>query len=245
MKLKVLGLVGTLAVCNGCMSMSSMQTARVLTDGKGEANVEAGYFSMKSFVKDGDSSISLPYFGGGYRRGFGNNIDAGLKYVLPGTISADGKYQFVDTPEFAMATGVGVGYFSLESKSGDAKTSSTAIDLSIPLHTSYDINESFALYLTPKYTARMVSNKSSGYSESDLNKSSSDTRSLMGASVGTKIGKDSGVYLEMTYTQDLTASEPIMPALSMPVAIALKLEKFSLKKAVAIAFTVIGIWLLI
>lgn len=37
----------------------------------------------------------------------------------------------------------------------------------------------------------------------------------------------------------------LAPALSMPVAIALKLEKFSLKKAVAIAFTVIGIWLLI
>ena len=194
-----LSLLGcTVVLAAGCANISSLQTAQTLAPNQGEFVAGGGYFVMpdlnEELSKDSDESVELafPYAEFMYRRGFFENFDAGLKLTIIGTIAVDGKYRFLNTGAFALATGLGVGYVNIVSEStsdGEAtETDSRVIDLSVPLHMSYDVNDAFAFYLSPKYNLRIIDN---------------EVGHLGGATIGVRVGQSAGLYLETSYLVDL------------------------------------------
>lgn len=180
-----LGLTALLA--SGCINVASLQTAQTLDPGQSELTVGGGLYV------DAETGDSAPAATFQYRRGIVENFDVGARATILGTAGIDGKYRFVDADGFALAAGLSVGYLSFSVGSGEAEASTTFIDTMVPLFASYDINEYFAVYLSPKYVLRTTLP-----SEGDT-----DFSNNLGGTGGIKIGDGFGVYLEGSALQPL------------------------------------------
>ena len=126
-----------------------------------------------------------------YRRGFSEKFDMGFKLTLIGTFSIDGKYNLYDSKKFAVATGLGLSHASLKNE-GYEKI--TIIDITFPLHTSYHINDNFAVYISPKYNIRIADNN----------------QNMLGATFRARIGNKFGLYLESSYYMVLDIDSPVV-----------------------------------
>ena len=199
MKTRILSLLSSAILLGGvgCANVSALQTARALKSGDSELAVGGGYFTMPALndvleeaamesmtSDDVDTSIEIPYLEVSYRHGLGSDMDFGIKLTLVGTLAADFKYQFLDVNGFSLAAGAGLGAFYLSSDSDNF----TMVDAMIPIYASYDVSEAFALYVSPKYILRTING---------------EPLHLGGLTAGTKMGKDMGVYLELSYLQYL------------------------------------------
>lgn len=183
-KIIILAALMSAGFLSGCVSMSSLQTARTLKDGESRQTFGGGVFNSKSKIGTLEFESNLPYVEYSYRRGFGENFDAGLKLTLIGAYAADAKYQVYAAEKFAMSVGAGLGYMSYETKSGDVESKVNYIDVILPVYFSYDFTPGFSLYAAPKYVHRSASGDATG------------SDSIVGAAVGTKIGEKSGVFIE-------------------------------------------------
>ena len=172
-----------LSLCH-CASVSTLQTGRVLDEGESSHAIGLGTYSSDDFL--GGSKISLPLLEYSYRRGMWEDIDVGVKLAIIGSLNLDMKYNFVNGEKFAMATGIGLGYLDFESTTGTTKSKATILDFVLPLYLSYDVGDMTTLYGAGKYILRTVS--------SDLNVSSDG--SMASTSLGVKVGKTSGMFLE-------------------------------------------------
>lgn len=89
----------------GCSSFSTFQTSEVTPPG--EVTIGGGISSMgESGDYEGDIIYCIPEIYGRY--GISDNLDVGVKYTFPLTVSSDIKYQFIKTPlpvalDFGMA----------------------------------------------------------------------------------------------------------------------------------------------
>lgn len=187
--LLVLALASTSSLFSGCANMSTLQTARVEPPGKSNVTIAAGYVNFASYTTAaGGASIGLPYAEGMYRRGIVQNLDFGVRLTLIGTVAGDVKYQLVDAGGFALSLGAGLGFLYLDS----AGTGVLLLDTQVPVYMSYDFNEYFALYLTPKFLLRAVVVTSGSATASGLSP-------MFGGSFGLKAGKDIGGLGEVSY----------------------------------------------
>lgn len=184
----------------GCINMSTLQTAETLPKGKARVSIGGGYYTspaVNSALKENDvveNDINVPYLEGGIRYGVSENLDVGGKLTIIGTISADAKYRLLDQEELDLAVGGGIGYFSLETGSGDQTSTFRAFDFMIPFYASYRTAPWFAMYAAPKYVLRyMTSDTSSG------------SMSLMGSSLGLMFGEDKGAAIEVSYLKDVSS----------------------------------------
>jgi hypothetical protein len=168
----------------GCVSMSTLQTARTLAPDQSQQSFGGGVYNSK--LKSGSVTLdsNLPYMEYAYRRGFFKDFDAGLKLTIIGAYQADVKYQLLDANNFVLAVGGGLAYMEYKVSSGGTDTNVKYIDAILPLYMSYDFNSSFAMYLSPKYILRSATGDVKG------------NESLVGVGIGTKIGEKKGVYLE-------------------------------------------------
>ncbi|MGL1903646.1 MAG: hypothetical protein OCC49_16030 [Fibrobacterales bacterium] len=183
--------------------MSSLQTAKTLDPGKGRLIAGGGYYTSPEINEIVDSlttseELAFPYLEIAYRRGIVENFDMGLKLTLIGTMFLDGKYQLIDSESYAIATGAGVGYVSIESGSGDFKTKTDIYDIQVPVYASYHLGDYVAVYATPKYNLRIFGGDGSGAS------------SMVGSTAGLKIGKDAGIFVEATYMTDVSDDFSLM-----------------------------------
>ena len=179
---------------SGCANMSSLQTAQTLPPGDHQFVMGGGYFTMPELSQElsettegEDVVLRAAYAEFMYRHGIAENFDAGIKLTLIGTLALDGKYRFVNAGGFAMATGVSVGYLRLESTEGTNGDVTNIVDVTVPLHMSFDLGESAAIYLSPKYNLR----------------SADGIIHLGGGTFGVRLGADIGLYLEVSYVVDL------------------------------------------
>lgn len=214
----------------GCLSMSSLQTAEILPVGETTVEMGAGVYTSPSIndaineASDSSSSVDdeeaksimIPYFEFGFRMGLTENYEMGARYTLPGAITVDGKYSLLNQEEFDVAVGLAVGYQSYEASSTsdsadssegsvETKSKATMLDVTIPLYTSYRINDSFAFYGTPKFILRNA--KSESKTDAETTKSSSILR-MAGLTVGTLINgysKGKGIAFEITYAKDISS----------------------------------------
>lgn len=208
-----------------CISMSSLQTAEILKQGEGRVLFGLGYYTSPAINKAIDDldeatnnttkndDLKMPYIELGYRRALSETFELGFKYTFPGSLGLDGKFGLLNTENFDLALGLGVGYLTYASESSGTtsnsptKFKSTIIDFTVPLYTSYRINESFALYMSPKYIVRSISSSDTSDGVSTTSKGS---QHFAGASIGTMIGSDKGVAIEVTYVKDQSSKFDIM-----------------------------------
>lgn len=202
--LSVLGILTLGALTTGCVNMSTLQTAKALDPGKQRILVGGGYYASPDVNQDAseatgsDVSLALPYMEVGYRRGLVKNFELGAKATIPGTVGLDGKYQLVNAGKFAVAAGLGTSYLKIESGEGENKASTMLVDTIVPAYISYDIAAPFSVYASPKYVLRYASSTDSMDTTSGL-------QHLVGATVGTRLGKNIGLYLESSYLKDMTS----------------------------------------
>lgn len=168
----------------GCVSMSTLQTARTLDPNQTQQSFGGGIYNSK--IESAGSSVetNLPYIEYSIRHGFLKDLDAGLKLTIVGAYQGDVKYQLLESNNFVMSVGAGLAYMEYKMTSGGQDTKVKYIDAIVPLYLSYDFSSSFSLYMSPKYILRTASGDTSG------------SENLYGAGVGTKIGDKNGIYLE-------------------------------------------------
>lgn len=196
-----LGLVSTLYFAVGCVSLSSMQTARTVKPnqmttsfGLGSQSTKFKKYSADTTEKDlqkGLEDLSMPVLEGGLRYGVVDNFDVGGKLsLLPGSLTVGGKYMLLGkgSPS-ALATGGDITYgsFTMESGEGDSKIKNSIriIDATVPLHTSYDFSDWFSVYLTPRFGTRVTTVKSH---DDDDSKTENKSIAVWGSNAGFMLG---------------------------------------------------------
>lgn len=142
----------------GCISVSSIQTARTMDEGKtsvyvaatGTRNISTEETDDNSTTAGGDTRNVAMIVGGRY--GVVNNLEfqasAGSGLTLTGI-----KYQYIKTSSFAASIGSLVSYGrSLDStkKNDNDNGSYTIFGAQLPLYFSLDINSDLSLYTTPR-----------------------------------------------------------------------------------------------
>ena len=200
--LVVLAVVCTMM--SSCVSMTSMQTARTLGAGNKEVAVGGNRVAYE-FASEVDTFDAKTVTGEiDVRYGVNDKLDVGLKASIIGTSGAYAKYQFLGDQEsqLAASAGVGLGFLTIESGSGEFETKSRTTDFSIPLFFSYHPNEWIGIYTTPRYTLRNIKNSDNASSESF-------TSHWYGATFGARIGSRVAPFIEYSIFDSADASKPL------------------------------------
>lgn len=203
MKIAAASLIVFSGLTTACVNSSTLQTAKALDAGSQRFLVGGGFYTSPALNAEtseaagSEVTLALPYAEVGYRRGIVEHLELGAKATIPGTVGLDGKYQFLDAGDFALATGLGVGYLQITSGSDGMETKSTVVDTTVPVYVSYDIAKPFALYTAPKYVLRYAN------STDAMNMTRSGFDHLVGATVGTRLGNTWGVFLEGSYLRSV------------------------------------------
>jgi len=172
----------------GCTNVSCLQTARVLEKDKGRFFAGGGYAAIPEYSDTTSPGLKrFPYLELGGRVGVAPKLDVGAKLTVIGSISFDGKYQLVDAGNFALAAGFGLGGMPKDNDSTASKNKNDILELLLPLYASYDASEYFSVYSSPKYVYRKF-----------VGGEIRESENMLGATVGAKIGKSAGVYIEST-----------------------------------------------
>ncbi len=185
------------ALVFGCTSMSTLQTARILS--KGELRGVVGLSTTKSEIgKYSDTLKSNAIVQeAGFRLGISNRFDVGLKVSMIGSISIDGKYQFLGTSNSKLAGSIGMG-LAYSQISGDKLLANNNPTMNmgnviVPLYFSYHPGL-FSFYTSPRYVYNLTL-----YQREDYKQSGSSQ--WYGVSAGTRIGRPNkiGFFVECSY----------------------------------------------
>ncbi len=193
--------LGIAALVSGCISMSTMQTARTNDKGQFTGFIGGGAVNSDLVLGELDTiSISAPFLEVGGRYGINDKLDVGLKLAIIGTAVADAKYQFLGTKEskFAGSIGLGLGYLSIES--GDSK--SKIFDVITPAYFSYHPTDWLSLYTSPRYVLRINSFTTA------TEKTGSSTSNWYGATGGLRIGRKVAFLGEYSYFKNNEINTP-------------------------------------
>jgi hypothetical protein len=183
-----------------CVSMSSMQTARVVDEDDILATVGFGSTRSEFMIGTLDTLVlKQPFVEVAGRYGMGDNIDVGAKLTIIGTGIIDGKYQFYGDNQTPIALSAGLGLGFLKLKIGEAETN--YVDVILPFYASYHPLTWVSLYSSPKYVLRVIP-------QSSDKKAASSTSHWYGGTVGIKLGKKGGVLLEYSFFGSTITSRP-------------------------------------
>jgi hypothetical protein len=160
-----------------------------------DANVVAGYMRQEP----------LAYLGLAYRHGIGKAMDIGVQGNLSGSIMAYVQHRLIDGARFDVATGIALGSAALPvappvspqdgSGYGPDRHNRRFFQVTLPLHLSYTLTQEwFTSYASPRLTWRNRSPHGDG------------AQALLGVTVGMRIGKEQGAYIEYGYQEDLRSS---------------------------------------
>lgn len=193
--LNVLSFVAAvLFLLTGCVSMSTMQTARTTEKGDiaGGGGIGLAGYDNGAVDTAGNSmgSISVPFIELYGRYGITDHLDIGAKLTIIGTFLVDGKYQLLGDAQSktALSAGFGFGFLTMKSENYINKIR----DIHIPIYASYHPAEWFALYINPRYVMRM--NNSTNYGKKD-----NYTSNWWGATGGIRLGKKNALFAEYSY----------------------------------------------
>lgn len=144
----------------GCASLSGLQTGKTLEENTGELAFSLNLNQSPDFDSDSTEILFLPNLEFGGRYGVAEHLDIGVRANTNLNLLIDGKYQFVgdQDSEFALATGVGFGFF------GFVTTIGGLYNFQIPLYASYHPKDNFDIYLSPRYIGQFGGiDEASGY----------------------------------------------------------------------------------
>lgn len=147
----------------GCASLSSFQDARTVEKGGGRMVLGATHYKADS-TKFVDPHDAIYVFDIGARLGVGEKVDLGLRYTIPGAVTADVKYMFTDRQSgLGFSAGFRAAYMNFDLEATDTAgnttakaTSPTIIDVTLPLYVSYYPLQWLSLTVSPDATYRTV-----------------------------------------------------------------------------------------
>lgn len=187
----------------GCANLSTHQTARAIPEGTARGIAGFGFFSSPTINEQIskattlNTTIQFPFVEFGARFGVMKNLEAGGKLTLPGFLSGDVKYQFLDAGAFAAAGGLGLSYLGIAASPSSSTSSTTFstsfLDLVVPGYASYDFTYWLGLYVSPKFVLRMAMGGTSG------------TATLAGSTLGVRLGNRGGIFLEGSLLKGLSS----------------------------------------
>lgn len=199
-----LALIYLVVLVTSCMTVPAAQTGRVLGTGKTGGYMGFGMLSgatMDSETGTTQKSDSIAMISG-IRHGFSETVDLGMRGNSLGLFSMEGKVRLVSNQEFALATGLGVGYGS-HRKSSDYDNgnpySIAVLTSDLPIYWSYDLSKSSSLYGSLRYFFAKNSNQSTKVDPTD------DSYSRFAiVSVGLMQRGSVGYFGEVVHMKDLT-----------------------------------------
>ncbi len=168
-----------------CPSIASLQTAKTMPADATQSGLAAAFVSV-----EGNTQGVLGV--GWVRYGLIDRLDVGVQVGVPGGAYGDLKYMLVGDQDslFAVSSGLGFGLLRERLRSASADDiADTVFEGHMPLYASVHPSEPLAAYLVPRYVFRV-----GRFQDSDGNSFAST--SLLGATLGLKIGSDGGLMLE-------------------------------------------------
>lgn len=185
----------TILFFGSCVSMSTMQTGRTVGQGNYELNIGGSAVKLETIIDTDSTELNGGLLEGDFRYGVNDRLDVGLKVSLLGTSGLYGKYQLVGDQEsmFALSAGLNAGYVTVTSGEGDDETSSTIVDVAVPVYASVHPTKWLSIYATPRYNLRFGSGTSNWY----------------GGTGGIRLGNKFAVFAEYSYVDSDDAIEPL------------------------------------
>jgi hypothetical protein len=197
-----LALAPALALLSGCVSFSTMGTARTLPEKRGQVFVSPGYMGLKSFQKDSSGrplSVAVPTVEVGARYGITDGFELGAKTWLFGA-ELDGKIALARSPRLDsglnLSLAPGVSYMQFTS-GGAGSTNASYTWVHLPLLIGLGMPGGGELTLGPRVSDMVAT--TSGHAVNVI---------WLGGSLGyaIRIGEGMRVLPEMTYAYPAASS---------------------------------------
>jgi hypothetical protein len=148
-------------------------------------------YGKVGYPKENETTIQgVPGIEVGYRYGVTSKDEVGLRTNTGANLVGDYKRALVDSGDWLLSVGAGLGYSKVTVTLGSESTSTNYIDMFFPVYVDYNFSEDLAWFVTPKVGFTRVS--SSGISSS---------AGTFGSSTGIRTGKDSGVIGEVGFVK--------------------------------------------
>ena len=163
---------------------------------KGSFGIGVSYSSYEFRTSIDTVSVSSPALNMWYRKGISDKMEAHANLWLPMGFSLGIKYQLIGSPKttgFALSLGLDGGFLQF---SGDSSKVSI-IDIYVPLYTTFEFSEGFALYIVPKYIPRIMFGDES------------HVQNIVGGTGGIRLGSKTKFLFEGTYGYILNDEIPV------------------------------------
>ena len=196
---------GALAITllGSCFSINNFQSAKTLKKNQWEAGLGASggtSFTLNADPADtlqGPDKIGLPLadvivFG---RYGLNDHVDIGLRLSALGDLGVDAKFMAIGNQEskFTLSPGVGL------STNIRFLGATNLYQIEVPLHSSYNFSDKFAVFLTPRYIGQSADVILFDLGGGWLN--------YVGGSVGAEFGNNIRFIIGGNYLRSLSFSE--------------------------------------
>ena len=185
---------GLLCLAN-CASVANLQTAETLSQGEISNTIAMGYgevdLDTDSTTEAVAGTATIDYM---LRYGLTDVDELGVRLTNFGAyISTDYKRKLYDDGSIKLAAGLALGGTKVTVTTNAGEASTTFFDIAVPLYADYWLDETKALFVSPKYMLSMISGTGT-----------SDTYHRLGGSTGFRWGKTQGMIAEVGYLANLS-----------------------------------------
>ena len=186
-------LLAVVFVFSSCITMSTMQTARVTEKGKFATDIGLGLMNAGVSYP----GIYIPEIEVGARYGVTDKMDVGAKISTIKAITADAKYQFLGDKKSVFAGSAGLGFEYIYSMS------TNFYDLVLPVYFSYHPLDWLSIYGSPKYFLKYAN-----YYDSKNYTNHNTISHWYGTTGGIRLGRRIAFIAEYSYFRTNVESEP-------------------------------------
>lgn len=204
----------------GCVSVSTMQTARPIKPGTATFAGSAGYQSLSvansalgtnASAANSIENLDVMHMEYMIQYGIHKNLSITGKLSIPRGYGFDLKYTFINGENLAMASGLKLGYGTIRSESesetdleaGPYSTDYRIFDLAVPLLVSYDLGERVTAYISPQAISRTTNAHIDYQSDEFTDKKAAGQNLLGGSNFGLVLD---WLIVEMSYFVDVSDS---------------------------------------
>lgn len=160
-------IIALMVLNTACVSNMTMQTAKVLSEGELRIGGAVGLLYDRNALlpqfrgrpdkeKENKENLKFPIINPWFlsRYGLGGGCDIGLN-LAPYAVEGNFKFQFYNSGDFYLATGIG-SYYGYAPDVSDPLPGIHSFDIILPLYVSVDITADYSIYGAAKYLKRYV-----------------------------------------------------------------------------------------
>jgi hypothetical protein len=185
----------TVILLDSCVSLSGFEEGRSLKEEQSVIQLHLNSMQINDFSSTGDNIFNTDFFPNleiGYKYGFSDAFDLGLKVNTFGNIGVNSKYQIVGDQQSSFAMSLGMEFNSF--------AAFRLFNAHLPLYMSYYPAEKWTLNFAPRYALQF----GSGFSDDVI-------RALQyaGGNVGILYGRKHKIGIDFGYHQLFAPDESV------------------------------------